>query len=224
MFVGTKIEESLVATLRGELPNGTIWQLIGPVGGTDQQIFEYLNHPNTRLVVTTQHQNYEHPKVVSIPLGVYQVTKPAVLNHIGMPSPPTRDQLLMINDNGKKHRHEILDVVISNFNHTVSNSYKSGKYRRYVEELHRSKFILSPSGLAWDCYRIWDALYLGTVPIIEKFGRLVDGWRWTLEDLPVLWVDYFDEVTPEYLEKRYYEIAANANSYNYEKLTKDPGG
>jgi hypothetical protein len=188
-------------------------------GCTDLDIFQYLDHPNTKLVVTTQHQSYQHEKVVSIPLGVYPFTKQAILDHIHK-SLPTRDRLLMINDNGKNHRREILDTVVANFNHTVNNTYQSGNYRGYVEELQRSKFILVPSGLGWDCYRIWESLYLGTIPIIERYGRPVDGWRWSLEELPVLWVDRFEEVTPELLEQKYQEIAAKGTAFNYAKLTR----
>jgi hypothetical protein len=76
---------------------------------------------------------------------------------------------------------------------------------------------------------------MGTIPIVEipttnfrkwrNFFRgeqkLEDGWRRTFEELPVLWVHSYDQVTPEFLEQKYREIAANNQQYNYLKLTID---
>jgi mannosyltransferase OCH1-like enzyme len=188
---------------------------------SDEEIFEYLNNPNTRAVFTTQHQSYEHPKAHSLPLGVIGILKWAVLKHINLPK-LDRTQLLMINDNGWKHRKQITDRVMATFakhNMTLVNTYKKGDNQQYLEELRKSKFILAPSGLGWDCYRIYEAIYLGCIPIVERYHRPHDGWRRTLDGLPVLWVESFEEVMPSLLEKEYLRIASRANQYTYEKLT-----
>jgi len=39
----------------------------------------------------------------------------------------------------------------------------------YRNEIMNSKFILCPSGIGWDTYRIWEALNLGTIPVIERY-------------------------------------------------------
>jgi mannosyltransferase OCH1-like enzyme len=198
-------------------------------GCTDEEIWTYLDHPNTRAVFTTQHQSYSHPKVHSFPLGVYPLIKGQVLSYIKkLPHPQERrTQLLMINDNGWRHRVEVTQAVMANFNYDnykINNTYAKGKgsssFGPYLEELQRSKFILAPSGLGWDCYRIWEALYMGTIPIIEMYNRSVDGWRRSLEDLPVLWVQYYNDATRELLNEEYLRIAANAQNYKYEKLTR----
>jgi len=47
-----------------------------------------------------------------------------------------------------------------------------------------------------------------------------DGWRRSLAQLPVLWVDSMaEEVTPAFLEQSYRQIVANAAQYDYAKLT-----
>jgi hypothetical protein len=114
----------------------------------------------------------------------------------------------MINDNGWRHRVEVTQAVMANFDHDyykINNTYSKRNGRSsfgpYLQELQRSKFILAPSGLGWDCYRIWEALYMGTIPIIEMYNRSVDGWRRSLDDLPVLRVQYYNEVTPELLNE-----------------------
>jgi hypothetical protein len=81
-----------------------------------------------------------------------------------------------------------------------------------------SKFILAPSGLGLDCYRNWEAIILGAIPVFETLNRQ-DGLFRAYDDLPVLWVDHFDNVTPSLLEKEYPGIVSRARYYKFEKLT-----
>lgn len=194
-------------------------------GCTDEEIWAYLDHPNTRAVLTTQHQGYAHDKVHPIPLGVSPLIKDSIVTNTQLPR-RNRTQLLMINDNGWRHRADVTRIVMKNFAHerpdlVMNNTYskKAGAKAAYLQELRSSKFILTPSGLGWDCYRIWEAIYLGVIPIIETYDRPVDAWRDTLNDLPVLWVNHYDEVTPDMLQQEYSRLAARADEYKYEKLT-----
>lgn len=84
-------------------------------------------------------------------------------------------QLLMINSNPTPTRKPQMDAVINNFSKLgykkLKNNY--GQYKgnsevEYLKEISNSKFILCPSGLGWDTYRIWEALNLGTIPVIER--------------------------------------------------------
>ncbi|OEU19570.1 hypothetical protein FRACYDRAFT_235628 [Fragilariopsis cylindrus CCMP1102] len=88
-----------------------------------------------------------------------------------------RSQLLMINSNPTPTRKPQMDAVIQNFARhegykKLRNNY--GQYEgdseiEYLKEISNSKFILCPSGLGWDTYRIWEALNLGTIPVIERY-------------------------------------------------------
>ena len=105
-----------------------------------------------------------------------------------------RTQLLMVNVHASDQREAIVRTVIQNFNGTVQNTYSErNSADDYVRELLRSKFVLSPSGMGWDCYRHWEALVYGAIPIIEHYNRS-DGWYRVFEGLPVVWVSTFDEV------------------------------
>lgn len=199
---------------------GIVWTLQGCQ--SDQEVFDYLTHPNTRAVFTTQHQWMDHPKVHSLPLGIKYTMKDKILKLLQEP-PVTKSKLLMINDNGWKHRKQVTAAVMENFakeNLTLTNTYNFRKSSSYLEELRLSKFILAPSGLGWDCYRIWEALHFSTIPIIERYHRPNDGWRRTLDGLPVLWVEEFSEVTPSVLLVEYERIALKWSEYEYEKLTR----
>ena len=61
----------------------------------------------------------------------------------------------------------------------------------YYSELKRHHFALSPRGNGMDCFRTWEALALGVIPIIKRsgpFDRLYEG-------MPVLLVDRWEHVT-----------------------------
>ena len=52
------------------------------------------------------------------------------------------------------------------------------------------------------------------------FSIIISGFYRVFDDLPVLWVDHFDNVTPALLESSYPKILARAEEYNFAKLTQ----
>ena len=61
---------------------------------------------------------------------------------------------------------------------------------------------------------------MGTIPILEHLNR-TDGWFRTFDYLPVVWIDSYDNLTPDYLEAEYQRIISKPKSYwKYEKLTQ----
>lgn len=73
-------------------------------------------------------------------------------------------------------------------------------------------FVLSPTGVGLDCHRTWEALCLGCIPIVKmvNFTKL-------FEDLPVLMVTDWSEVTEELLQKTL--VTFSERTFNYDKLT-----
>ncbi len=74
-------------------------------------------------------------------------------------------------------------------------------YAEYLEDLCRSVFVLSPPGGGLDCHRTWEALLFGCYPIV-----LSNTLNPLYEDLPVLIVQDWYELTPEYLEEKLAEF------------------
>jgi hypothetical protein len=72
-------------------------------------------------------------------------------------------------------------------------------------------FVLSPFGNGMDCHRTWEALCLGSIPIVRALG-----FKKMFEDLPVLIVNDWSEVTEELL-KSTIENFKN-KEFNYDKL------
>jgi hypothetical protein len=72
-------------------------------------------------------------------------------------------------------------------------------------------FVLSPCGLGLDCYRTWEALCLGCIPII-----CVKEFKTLFNDLPVLIVDNWDQITNELLENTIKDF--KNRTFNKEKM------
>ena len=204
----------------------------GPMGvGWDctlDNIMEYLDHPNLLAVFTIQHQELSHPKVWSIPLGISREdVLPFVDNlefvwkFIQKPS-VEKTRLLTMNFRAlPEYRKDISDQIIRNFGESIVNhSYVLAMDRdMYYESLRVSKFVLCPSGIGYDTYRMWEVLYMGSIPIVERTRR-GGGWEKTADKLPVLWVDDFALVTPDLLAKEYLRMTKRTD-YQFERLTMD---
>ena len=189
----------------------------------EEMVLAYLNRSELKGLVTVQHQLWPHPKVTSLPLGYnfYQESQGTnLLREIKRKGPPKRAKQLTINNSGSDHRAQINALVIKNMKATVTNTFQevpNGKHanREYIAELQTSKFVLCPSGAGWDSYRLWEVFYLGAIPIVERSL----GFDKTLEGLPVLIVDNFDQINQAFLNKEYARIVSQCDSYNFRKLT-----
>jgi len=168
------------------------WEEAKEVRCDPMEVKEYLDSPQTLAVFTTQHQAlFDHPKVFSIPIGVANSRNggKALLKRLlrqqrkwkmdKEQNPRTR--LLMINSSPSPTRGPQMNAVIRNFKESghpegqnIQNMY--GKYEggyekqrnQYYADISNSKFILCPSGIGWDTYRIWESIVLGAIPVIER--------------------------------------------------------
>lgn len=181
-------------------------------GCTPQMVQQYLNDPKVKAVITTQHTALWHASILSLPIGVRE--SHAIIDRIAH-TDGIKTQDLLLNNSGWEHRQQINECVIENFGGRIRNTYGAPQ-AEYFESIVRSRFVLCPSGLGWDSYRIWETLLLGSIPIVEFSA----GWHTVLDDLPVLFVTNFNEVTPELLARAYPEIMSQCARFDYGKLTK----
>ena len=119
--------------------------------------------------------------------------------------------------------NDFCDIIefIPNQNEYWKHSYIEGKIKITVtnpkcyDMMSQYKFVLSPPGAGMDCHRTWEALYIGCIPIVitSKIDELYEG-------LPIVVVKDWNEITKEFLERKYHEIMKNKkeNKYNMEKL------
>jgi hypothetical protein len=81
----------------------------------------------------------------------------------------------------------------------------------YLKKIAESKFTLCPRGMGIDTHRLWETLYLGSIPVVER-SPVHDQWV----DLPILFIDSWDQVTKEFLESSWTTMIQK--TWNLEKL------
>lgn len=182
-----------------------------------------------------------HPKFFPIPLGIYQ-------KRSNYEKRKARNILLkQLRENTQKTA-----LVYLNFDPTMHNDREKVielfadkpyclkpddelPFKEYLAEMAHCKFAFSPRGTGPDSYRTWEALLVGTIPIVRKgeyeqyeFGPHCSHSELdTLyEGLPVLVVNDWPEITEEFLHKKYEEIMAKQYDirplyleYWYKKIT-----
>lgn len=171
----------------------------------------------------------QHPKLVGIPIGmVYEnmfgtwVKGKArdlddILKMIEQ-GKITKNKLLYMNfstGQGRGRERRYVQSLFKNKSYCYSTCAYGEiphiSYKQYLQDVAESKFVLSPRGSGWDCYRTWEALILGSYPIVRRSP--IDA---LYKDLPVLIVDRWDSITPEFLEQKYQEFSLK--TWNFEKL------
>lgn len=84
-------------------------------------------------------------------------------------------------------------------------------FENYLVKLGEHRFALSPPGRGLDTHRTWEALMVGTIPIVIRSPLDI-----LYDKLPVLIVDDWSEITPEFLEERYLEF--QKGEYDFSRL------
>lgn len=79
-------------------------------------------------------------------------------------------------------------------------------------EIRNSKFVFCPRGNGIDTHRLWETLYMGSIPIV----RFEPQTHHLFTDLPILFIDDWSVITEEFLQEKYREITSK--TWNMEKL------
>ena len=118
-------------------------------------------------------------------------------------------------------RQTIYDMVKDRDFLTIEHMGKFLSYpiprSRFLENLRSARFCLCPRGNAIDTFRMWDCLYLGTIPIVVREAVFHED----LSDLPILFLDshtQYAELTAEFLESEYRRFSRCR--FDYAKLTR----
>jgi hypothetical protein len=131
-----------------------------------------------------------------------------------------RDILAYVNfnvDTNPKQRRPCLDYFsqMSWVHHSEPKTFSE-----YLDDLSRSIFVVSPPGSGLDCHRTWEALQMGCYPIV-----LSSTLNPLYEELPVVVVHSWEEVTEQLLQKKIKEFKKDWDfgkiyiPYWFEKVT-----
>lgn len=145
-----------------------------------------------------QNADYEHTDLIPVPIGIE--------NHKGINKGSSIDiNAIESNSFDFEIKNKIINKLYCNFNlhnhhnrlHVSRTLYGSNmavsgercSYSSYLQELKKFLFIASPRGNGIDCHRTWEALYCGSIPIVDKH-YMYD----TYSELPIIQVSSWSDV------------------------------
>jgi len=201
-----------------------------------KQLFEVLYH-NKHLIKWFQQNTrifFDH-KIIQLPIGlnyhtIFEDPKHKWHDPQKSPLPIHQEQeLIKIRENMKPF-HLRTNKIYINFNiendrfndrklckDSISNNLLCvnphfTKRTQNWMNMSQFAFVASPTGDGLDCYRTWEALLLGAIPIVTT-----PFFKQMFEDLPVLIVKDWKDITPQLLSKTIEDF--KNKKFNYDKLT-----
>jgi len=168
---------------------------------------------NKKIIKWFGQNNYiDHPKVVSLPIGIARAKYPHGNVQLLSEKSKLQEKNYLVYKNfsietNLFERTEIDKITRAN---GIGMS-PSVPHENYLDTVARTVFTISPPGNGVDCHRIWESLYLKTVPVVKRHRVLKQ-----FEDLPILFVDSWNDVTVDFLRNNVKYI--NGLSTKLEKL------
>lgn len=181
----------------------------------------YLSDEN--LVAWCGHNvsDLSSPKMIPLPIGVMGILNKRLPQNA---QEIWGEILIDIKNNVIQKKHLVYNNISANTNRTIrqpiidifDRKYFCKKtarlpYEQFLRNMATYKFVISPHGTGLDCYRTWEALMLGCIPIVKR--SVLDV---LYEDLPVLIIDSWEEITEELLQSVWNDMSQK--KFMYEKL------
>lgn len=165
---------------------------------------------------------YDHEDLIPIPLGISNGNCTITLKFSNIEETnEQKNKLLYINhriSTNSKDRSWIYDCFKTNNWCTVSQPNLS--LDNYKKQLSQHHYMMCPRGNGVDTHRLWECLFMGVIPIVEKHIT-----HKNIHDLPILFVNNFKEITEEFLISNLESIKNKnknkLNIYYWEKIIRN---
>lgn len=112
-------------------------------------------------------------------------------------------------------------IYLNVINFSKKNNFitNSNNFETYWNETRNHLFNLCVSWNALESTRLWESLYLGTIPIVINYYEKNDFINKYYNDLPILYIDDINKLNCEnFLINNYNRIMKKMNTYNFNKL------
>jgi len=175
--------------------------------------------PNNVVKWFTQNVNVLHDKIESIPIGLENDRwfadirkKEKMLKKLSQPK--RHKNLVYMNHNVATNpvkRERAYNVLGTKSWVTSERGVNGQDFDSYLDNIYNHKFVICPEGNGIDTHRIWEALYMGTIPIGEH--NINNSFY---KDLSILMVDDWEDITEDSLNLLC--DIMNLRIYNTDKL------
>lgn len=131
-----------------------------------------------------------------------------------------RSKLITCHCNMTVNRKKLFDNILKVSDVELVNEKVYGE--EYYKSLSSSKYILCMSGLGFDCYRIWETILFGCIPIIETIDD-AHGLHAFFKEFPILRTKNFQKEFPSKhtLNQKYLELSYKFEIFEKKMFTND---
>lgn len=156
----------------------------------DMIVYDFLNHEKTLMLVTNQHTNVSHPKLLILPRGIpitWGFTRMIVWDTMrNVQNTVPKSKLLFAASSKWGPRPQILSCISKKFNvedfdgHAKKPPAQRLDRKEYYIKMTRAMFGLGLPGLGYDTFRMWELMTLGVIVVVEKgvgFDRTVSATK-----------------------------------------------
>jgi hypothetical protein len=147
-----------------------------------------------------------HDKLQSIPIGIANECWPHGNKQVLLDTANRvlKDKLNLIYSNFTKEtnlsQRQNVALILKDLK-DIFLEHQKLSYKDYLNKISTYKFIISPPGNSVDCHRIWESIYIGTIPIVLKSVPMV-----YFKDCPILFIDKWEDLYEVDLEEKYNTI------------------
>lgn len=155
--------------------------------------------------------NIVHPRVKALPLGLQNdIWFPEIRKKEKMAEKLKTekdlknlvycDHRLWVNPEERIKPYKILEgkgwaTRVHTENTGKKDSYETSEsFDRYLDNLYNHLFVICPEGNGIDTHRPWEALYMGTIPIIKR-----NIHHQSFDELAILFIDDWEELNLKFL-------------------------
>jgi len=182
----------------------------------------YLNDPKV-FAWFGQNIDRRHPKLKPIPLGIanphFHNGNVKILNceSSELESLERRQEKKLVYANFRVHTNRRARIPVRDILSRKSFVFlppDNRTFEEYLKEMKTYRFVASPLGNGMDCYRTWEALLMGCIPIVQE--STIDAlWG----DLPVIVVKDWNVIDRNWLQEKYNDL--RMRTFKFEKLHAD---
>jgi hypothetical protein len=142
----------------------------------DENINDASILPDNVVMWFAQNVNIDHPRIQSIPIGLendkwFKGIRKKEKMEAKLRTPKRYKNLVYLNSNtvtNPKEREPLYTLFEKQNWVTAVRGVNGRGFDEYLDNMYNHKFVFCPDGNGIDTHRLWETLYLNSVPIVKR--------------------------------------------------------
>ena len=210
-----KLNKNIIQYLNFEsILNSDLWKnsktlVFGPSNHTFiNKLYYYLKSQSKNLnYIFSINCDTTNSFCYSIPLGLTNDNNEIIINITQ--ETINKDKLVYLNINPTINAD--IKIVLDKFKDKSYVTYDVESKVNYLRKIKQHQFVLCPSDNGIDTHKIWETLYMGSIPIV-----IYNDIYASMLDLPILFINDWDEISEEFLNNKLKDMLNK--TYNIDKM------